>query len=70
MQHQYAQIATEIHAAELITYNACRKKEAGEPFVKEASMAKLFSSQVAERAASKTIEWMGGKHKAETIGSV
>ena len=70
MQHQYAQIATEIHAAELITYNACRKKEAGEPFVKEASMAKLFSSQVAERAASKTIEWMGGKHKVESIGSV
>ena len=60
MQHQYAQIATEIHAAETITYNACRLKEAGMPFVKEASMVKLYSSQVAERAASKCIEWLGG----------
>jgi short-chain 2-methylacyl-CoA dehydrogenase len=60
MQHQYAQIATEIHAAEVMTYNACRRKEAGLPFVKEASMVKLYSSQVAEKTASKTIEWLGG----------
>ena len=60
MQHQYAQIATEIHAAEVMMYNACRLKEAGLPFVKEASMVKLYSSQVAERTASKTIEWLGG----------
>ena len=60
MQHQYAMIATEIHAAEVMTYNACRMKEAGLPFVKEASMVKLYSSQVAERAASKCIEWLGG----------
>ena len=60
MQHQYAQIATEIHAAEVMMYNACRLKEAGLPFVQEASMVKLYSSQVAERTASKTIEWLGG----------
>jgi len=60
MQHQYAQIATEVHAAEVMTYNACRLKEAGLPFIKEASMVKLYSSQVAERAASKSIEWLGG----------
>jgi short-chain 2-methylacyl-CoA dehydrogenase len=60
MQHQYAQIATEIHAAEVMMYNACRLKEAGLPFVKEASMVKLYSSQVAEKAASKTIEMLGG----------
>lgn len=60
MQHQYAQIATEIEAARLLTYNAARLKEAGEPFIKEAAMAKLFSSQIAERASSKCIEWMGG----------
>ncbi len=60
LQHQYAQVATEIHAAEVMTYNACRMKETGVPFVKEASMVKLFSSQVAEKAASKTIEWLGG----------
>jgi alkylation response protein AidB-like acyl-CoA dehydrogenase len=60
MEHQYAQVATEIHAAELMTYNTCRMKENGIPFVKEASMAKLYSSQVAEKAASKCIEWLGG----------
>lgn len=60
MQHQVALAATEIHAAELMTYNTCRLKEAGLPFVKEASMAKYFASQVAERTASKCIEWLGG----------
>ena len=60
MEHQYAQVATEIHAAEVMAYNACRMKENGIPFVKEASMVKLFASQVAEKAASKSIEWLGG----------
>ena len=60
MQHQYAQIATELYAAELMVYNAARMKEQGLPFVKEASMAKLYASQVAEKAASKSIEWLGG----------
>lgn len=60
MQHQYGQIATEIEAARLLTYNAARLKEQGKDFVKEAAMAKLFSSQVAEKTASKCIEWMGG----------
>lgn len=60
MQHQYGQIATEIEAARLLTYNAARLKEEGKPFIKEAAMAKLYSSQIAEKAASKAIEWMGG----------
>lgn len=60
MQHQYAQVATEIEAAKLLTYNAARMKESGLNFVKEAAMAKLFASQVAEKSASKCIEWMGG----------
>lgn len=60
MEHQYAQVATEIHAAEVMAYNACRMKENGIPFVKEASMVKLYASQVAEKAASKSIEWLGG----------
>ena len=60
MQHQYAQVATNIEAATLLTYNACRLKQTGQPFVKEASMAKLYASQVAEQTASKTIEWLGG----------
>jgi alkylation response protein AidB-like acyl-CoA dehydrogenase len=60
MEHQYAQVAMEIEAARLLTYNAARMKEAGVPFVKEAAMAKLYASQVAEKSASKAIEWMGG----------
>jgi alkylation response protein AidB-like acyl-CoA dehydrogenase len=60
MQFQYAQAAMELHAARLLVYNAARKKMAGEPFVEDAAMAKLFASQVAERTASKCIEWMGG----------
>lgn len=60
MQSQYAQAAAEIHAAEVMLYNACRMKESGLPFVKEASICKLYSSQVAERTASKSIEWLGG----------
>lgn len=45
MQHQYAQISCEIEAARLLVYNAARMKEAGIPFVKESSMAKLYASQ-------------------------
>uniref|UniRef100_A0A7S1PNA5 Short/branched chain specific acyl-CoA dehydrogenase, mitochondrial n=1 Tax=Neobodo designis TaxID=312471 RepID=A0A7S1PNA5_NEODS len=60
MQFQYAQASMDIHAARLMVYNAGRKKMAGEAFVEDAAMAKLFASQVAERTASKAIEWMGG----------
>lgn len=60
MQHQYAQVATEIEAARLLTYNAARLKEEGKSFVNEAAMAKLYASQVADKTASKVIEWMGG----------
>nr|WP_153820490.1 acyl-CoA dehydrogenase [Polyangium spumosum] len=60
MQFQYARVATEIEAARLMVYNAARRKDAGLPFVKEAAMAKLFSSEVAERAASMCVEFFGG----------
>lgn len=60
LQHQYANAAMEIEAARLLVYNAARRKEAGLDFVKEAAMAKLYASQVAERTGSKAIEWMGG----------
>jgi len=60
MQHQLAQAWTEICAARYLVYNAARKKEAGEEFVKDAAMAKLFSSQVAQRVTGNAIEWMGG----------
>ncbi|CAG8506550.1 5185_t:CDS:10, partial [Diversispora eburnea] len=54
MQHQFAQ------TARLLTYNAARIKQEGKNFVKEAAFAKLYSSQIAEKTASKSIEWMGG----------
>jgi len=68
MQHQYAQAAMEIEAARLLTYNAARLKMAGKPFVKEAAMAKLYTSQVAERTASKCVEWMGGVGFVKSTG--
>ena len=60
IQFQLAQMATEIEAARLMVYNAARMKDAGVPFVKEAAMAKLFGSQVAERVTSLVIEIYGG----------
>lgn len=60
MQHQIAQAYTEIAAARALVYNAARKKEAGENFVQDAAMAKLFASQVAQRVSGQAIEWMGG----------
>lgn len=60
MQHQYAQAAVDIECVRLLTYNAARRKMAGLPFVKEAAMAKLKASQVAESVSSQCIEWMGG----------
>ena len=55
-----AQAWTEIAAARALVYNASRKKEAGEDFVQDAAMAKLYSSQVAGRVSGQAIEWMGG----------
>jgi len=60
MQHQIAQSYTEIAAARALVYNAARKKEAGEDFVQDAAMAKLYASQVAGRVSGLAIEWMGG----------
>ncbi len=60
MQFQYAQLATEIETTRLLVYNAARLKDAGEPFLKEAAMAKLRSSQVAEKVASQCVEFHGG----------
>jgi alkylation response protein AidB-like acyl-CoA dehydrogenase len=60
VQFQLAQMATEIEAARLMVYNAARMKDSGMNFVKEAAMAKLFSSQVAERVTSLAVEIYGG----------
>ncbi|HEV2764567.1 MAG TPA: acyl-CoA dehydrogenase [Pyrinomonadaceae bacterium] len=60
VQFQLAEMATQLEAARLMVYNAARLKDAGRPFVKEAAMAKLYSSRVAEQVASKAIELYGG----------
>jgi alkylation response protein AidB-like acyl-CoA dehydrogenase len=60
VQFQLAEMATELEAARLMVYNAARMKDAGLPFVKEAAMAKLYSSRVAEKVSSKAIEMYGG----------
>jgi butyryl-CoA dehydrogenase/short/branched chain acyl-CoA dehydrogenase len=60
IQFQLAQMATELEAARLMVYNCARLKDAGQPFIKEAAMAKLFSSQVAERVTSLAVEIYGG----------
>jgi butyryl-CoA dehydrogenase/short/branched chain acyl-CoA dehydrogenase len=60
IQFQIAQMATEIEATRLMVYNAARLKDAGADFVKEAAMAKLFASQVAERVTSLAVEIHGG----------
>lgn len=60
VQFPLAEMATEVEAARLMVYNAARLKDAGKVFVKEAAMAKYFSSMVAERVASQAIETYGG----------
>ena len=60
VQFQLAEMATEVEAARLMVYNAARMKDAGLNFVKEAAMAKLYSSRVAEKVSSKAIELYGG----------
>jgi len=60
VQFQIARAATELEAARLMVYNAARLRDAGEPFVKEAAMCKLFSSEVAERVTSLAVNLYGG----------
>jgi len=60
VQFQLADLATEIEAARLLTYNAARLRDTGAPFVKEAAMAKLFASRAAEHVTSKVVEVYGG----------
>lgn len=60
IQFQLARMATDIETARLLVYNAARMKMAGQPFLKEAAMAKFYSSEVAERVASMSIDLFGG----------
>jgi alkylation response protein AidB-like acyl-CoA dehydrogenase len=60
MQFQLARMAMEVEAARLMVYNAARLKDSGAEYLKEAAMAKLFASEVAERTASLAVEVFGG----------
>jgi alkylation response protein AidB-like acyl-CoA dehydrogenase len=60
VQFQLARMATELEMARLLVYNAARLKEAGQPFLKEAAMAKYYSSDVAENLSSMAIDLYGG----------
>jgi alkylation response protein AidB-like acyl-CoA dehydrogenase len=60
IQFQLAQAATDLEAARLMVYNAARLKDAGQDIAREGAMAKLFSSQVAERVTGLAIELFGG----------
>ncbi|MEO9887272.1 MAG: acyl-CoA dehydrogenase [Balneola sp.] len=60
VQFQLARMATDIETARLLVYNAARMKMAGQPFLKEAAMAKYYSSEVAERVASMAVDLYGG----------
>ncbi len=60
VQHQIARAATEIAAARLLVYNAARLRDARLPFLTEAAMCKIFSSEVAERVTSLAVNLFGG----------
>jgi butyryl-CoA dehydrogenase/short/branched chain acyl-CoA dehydrogenase len=53
-------MATDVEAARQLVYNAARLREASRPFIKQAAMAKLFASQIAETVASRAVEVFGG----------
>ena len=60
VQFQLAKMATELEMARLLVYNAARLKEADKPFLKEAAMAKYYSSEVAENVSSMAVDLFGG----------
>src|SRR3990170_7339353 len=60
IQFKLAEMSTNIEAARLLTYRAALKKDKGESIIKEAAMAKLFASEIAEKASSETVQIFGG----------
>jgi alkylation response protein AidB-like acyl-CoA dehydrogenase len=60
VQHQLARAAVDVEAATLSVYNAARLREAGRPFLTEAAICKILSSEVAERVASLAVNLLGG----------
>lgn len=60
VQFQLAEMAVKLEAARLMVYNAARLKDARQPFIRQAAMAKLYSSEVAEEIASLAVNLFGG----------
>ena len=60
VQFELAEMGTQVEAARLMVYNAARLRDAGQPFITQAAMAKYFCSTIAEDVASKAIEVLGG----------
>ena len=60
VQFELARAAVDVEAARLTVYNAARLRDAGRPFLTEAAVCKLFSSEVAERVASLAVNLFGG----------
>lgn len=60
VQFELARMAVDVEAARLLVYNAARLRDAGQPFLTQAAMAKYFSSQIAETVASRAVEVLGG----------
>jgi len=60
VQHQIARAVVEVEAARLTVYNAARLRDAGQPFLTEAAVCKILSSEVAERVASLAVNLFGG----------
>ena len=60
VQFEIARAAADVEAARLLVYNAARLRETGQPFVTEAAICKLFTSEVAERVASLAVNLFGG----------
>ncbi|ODV04926.1 MAG: acyl-CoA dehydrogenase [Rubrivivax sp. SCN 70-15] len=60
VQFKLAEVATQIEAARQLIWHAASLKDAGRPCLKEAAMAKLFASEMAERACSDAIQVFGG----------
>jgi alkylation response protein AidB-like acyl-CoA dehydrogenase len=60
IQFKLAEIATNIEAARLLTYKAALKRDKGESITRESAMAKLFASEIAEKASSEAVQIFGG----------
>ena len=60
VQFQIAEMATQLHAARLMVYEAARLRDSGQPFLQAAAMAKLFASRTAEKVSSLSLELHGG----------